>query len=388
MACLMLTKISALAVAQETGTIVGRTPGSAIGARITSTAVVPIATCNSPAASAAEASGGPLVPEMVFSRKWGELVCIRHQDGHTEQLRSDNIAGVASADGKQVAYWIEAKHELRVASASQHADTLIEALPGATFRQMIWSQKGHTLSYFPNDPKLPGIRAIDVDSGQRKLFSGSFVALVASPDPEHVVAVAGDGVERLAIADGKREVLATVKYASAAKYSHSGKRLGILANAPAAEAPAAATGNAPDSSADDDGPDCTGGAFFLIVQDAATNQLLDVPFPKGFDTVLDFSFSPDDRAITVTFGVVGCDYPGERAQIYLVSLPDLRLTPLSPEDRMSVQPEWTPDGKALVYVDYRGSDSPLVAFDLQTHKIRRLTNPGQYFGPDAWVSWR
>ena len=124
-----------------------------------------------------------------------------------------------------------------------------------------------------------------------------------------------------------------------------------------------------------------------MIQNTKTKQLMDVPYPKGFDTVLDFSFSPDEKTIAVAFGVVGCDYPGERAQIFLVSFPDLKLTPISPEDRLSVKPVWTPDGKTVVYSDYTGSDSPLVAFELATHKMTRLTDPGQ-FGPDTWIAWR
>ena len=76
-----------------------------------------------------------------------------------------------------------------------------------------------------------------------------------------------------------------------------------------------------------------------------------------------------------------------RAQVFLVSLPELKLTPISPEDRLSVKPVWTPDGKAIVYSDYTGSDSPLVAFDLATHKVTKLTTPGQ-FGPDNWLGWK
>ena len=137
---------------------------------------------------------------------------------------------------------------------------------------------------------------------------------------------------------------------------------------------------------EDDSPDCTVGTFALIVQKG--KQLLDVPFPAGFDTVLDFQFSPDDQTIAVTLGVAGCDCPGERARVYLVSLPEMRLTPISPEGRLSVEPRWTPDSKTLVYVDYRGGDSPLVAIDLQTRKVTRLTSPRPYFGPDTWLSWR
>jgi len=103
--------------------------------------------------------------------------------------------------------------------------------------------------------------------------------------------------------------------------------------------------------------------------------------------VLDFAFSPDEKAIVVTFGAVGCDYPGEKARIYLVSLSDMKFAPISPEDKLSVKPVWTPDGKTIVYSDYTGNDSPLVAFELATRKVTRLTNPGQ-FGPDTWLAWR
>jgi Tol biopolymer transport system component len=84
---------------------------------------------------------------------------------------------------------------------------------------------------------------------------------------------------------------------------------------------------------------------------------------------------------------VGCDYPGDKARIYHVSLPEMKLTAISPEDRLSVKAVWTPDGKTVVYSDYTGSDSPLVAYELATRKITRLTNPGQ-FGPDTWLAWR
>ena len=209
---------------------------------------------------------------------------------------------------------------------------------------MTWSAKGHILSYFSTDPKAEGIHAIDMESGKRQIFPGSFIAVVASPDARYVEAVGRDGVERFAMADGRRELVAKVTSPSSAAYSRSGALLGILANAPAAEANAAPAA-ASEPAADDDTPDCTGGASFLIVQDARTRQLVDVPFPKSFDTVLDFAFSPDDRKIAVTFGVVGCDYPGEKAQIFLVSLPELTLTAVSPADRLSVQTEWTPMGR-------------------------------------------
>jgi len=278
------------------------------------------------------------------------------------------------------------KHELHVFLTANHSDKLVESLPGANLRDMAWSKKGHLLAYFPTSASPPGVRSFDADSAKWLLFGGSFAGVVASPDAGHVVAVVADGVESFSVVDGTHEVAAKVKYAASAEYSLGGKYLGILGSSSIADqnlAPQATSAPA----ADDDTPDCTGASFALILQNTRTKQLVDVPFPKGFDTVLDFSFSPDENAIAVTFGVVGCDYPGERAQVYLVSLPEMKLAGISPEDRLSVKAVWTPDGKAIVYSDYTGNDSPLVAFDLRTRKVTRLTTPGQ-FGPDTWLGWR
>jgi hypothetical protein len=251
---------------------------------------------------------------------------------------------------------------------------------------MFWSVKGRSLVY-----TLEGetrVHVLDLDTGGTNVVEGGVTRIVAAPDPKHLLGIGRNGAELISIDGRKRELAVAVKDADRAQYSQSGALLGILGSASMADQAAAAAAPAPASSAvtEDDSPDCTGGTFALIVQKG--KQLLDVPYPQGFDTVLDFHFSSDDHAIAVTFGLAGCDYPGERARVHLVSLPEMRLEPISPGERLSVEPRWTPDGKTLVYVDYRGSDSPLVAFDLQTRKVTRLTSPGQFFGPDTWLGWR
>ena len=380
----LLMMSSSAALCQQTGTAVGRTPGSAARTGITVTRVIPKATCETPGSAGTGEAGS--LPEMLFGRSWDNLVCVRHIDGKTEQLRRDAPDGVASADGSATAYWDATKHELHVFLTANGADALVESLPGANLRELAWSGTGHTLAYFPTSAKPAGIRLFDLDSGKRNFFAGSFIGLVASPEAEHVFAVDGDGVESFSVADGKRESVAKVKYIASGQYSREARYLGMLGNASIAEqtAPPVAVQA---TAEEDDGPDCTGGSFALIVQDTKTKQLVDVPLPKGFDTVLDFAFSPDEKTLAVTFGVVGCDYPGERARVFLVALPGMKLTPISPEDRLSVKPVWTPDGKTIVYSDYTGSDSPLFAFELATRRVSRLTNPGQ-FGPDTWLAWR
>src|SRR5438876_9749791 len=156
----LLMMSSSAAFCQQTGTVVGRTSGSAARAGITVTRVIPKATCETPgSAGTAEAAS---LPEMLFGRSWDNLVCVRHIDGRTEQLRRDVPDGVASADGSATAYWDASKHELRVFLTANGADTLVESLPGANLREIAWSRTGHALSYFPTSTKPAGIRSFDL----------------------------------------------------------------------------------------------------------------------------------------------------------------------------------------------------------------------------------
>jgi hypothetical protein len=381
-ALLLLPLASASApstLAQQTGTIVGTTPGSAVnrGFRVIRE-VPPPPTCG-PAAPAsannspASANDASALPDFVFSRM--DLLCVRHSDGRFEQLPT--IAGqVPSPDGSEVAYWNTEKHELHVRSRSTGSETIVDSLD-FTPKELHWSTKGRALVYPVNNANPIHYRVLDLDSGKRSIVERGLTRILGAPDPAHLLAVSQNAVERISVSDGKHEVLATVNSPDSAEYSPLGTWLAIQVPGPGGGREAG----------DDDTPDCTGGSFAVVLQSAATKQLFKVPFPEGFDDVLDFSFSPAEDALAVTFGRVGCDYPGDVARVYIVSLPNLSLAPLSPVDRMSVQAHWSPDGKTILYSDYTGSDTPLIAVDLRTGKAAKLTNPGQN-GPDTFLSWR
>ncbi len=171
-------------------------------------------------------------------------------------------------------------------------------------------------------------------------------------------------------------MIAAVPYAAEAAYSPSGALLGILAS-DLKDQPSAAS---------DEEPDCTGALFALFVKSAGSGPAK-VPFPRGFDTVLDFAFSPEDRAIAVTFGAAACDYPGDVARVFVVSLPSMTLKPLSPADRLSVKAHWSPDSKMVVYSDYTPGEYSLVAANIATGRKIRLTTAG-YDGPDELLGWQ
>ena len=77
---LLLPLVSASALAQQTGTLVGTTPGSAAnhGFRVVRE-IPPPTTCASAADIPATANNSPALPDLVFSRM--DLLCVRHSDG-------------------------------------------------------------------------------------------------------------------------------------------------------------------------------------------------------------------------------------------------------------------------------------------------------------------
>jgi hypothetical protein len=376
---LFLALACPLVSAQQTGGAVGSTPGSAVRNFPQPARVMPTLTCDSPASPQTND-----LPDMIFERD--NLVCIRHNDGRAEKLLSDIPSGRTSADGNHVAYWVSETHELHVLSVADRSHTIVDTVPGATLRDMVWSMKGHTLAYFLAGTNPPLIRAINLDTGRRNSFQQSFRGFVAYPDPEYIAFIGALGIERFRLADGHRGLTIPAKFADRAAYSRSGELLGILSYTTSKflnSTPVAAAA----TMSDDDAPDCTGGAFYLILQLKGRKQLVDVPFPEKFDTVLDFEISPDESSLAITFGVTGCDYPGDAARVYTLSLPDLTLTPISRSDHLSVEAHWSPTGKNIIYADYTENGVSLVAADPQTGKLTRLTNP-QGQGMDRWLGWR
>lgn len=375
--------------AQQTGVII-RKPGSPTWSPSfqVQTVLPPKPSCTTPIGLRSTGEGVPQVPDMIFDRQ--ELVCIRHSDGSSEEFPSQFPHGVLSPKGNEIAYWRENDHTLRLYSISAQSDTVLDSLPSASgLSRISWSDKGRTLVYVAKDKGLPGIRYINLDSGGRGVLEGQNGRIESVPDGEHVLSIQGDSVQLVRLSDGRAEQIADAPFPDNASLSAKGALLGILISSPGnsidANAPSTTTSSAPET--DDDGPDCTGGSFALLVYQTATRHRFDVPFPEKFDTVLDYDFSPDDHAVAVTFGVTGCDYPGDAARVYVVSLLDGTATPVSPKDRLSVQVHWSPDGKTLVYTDYTGSDASLFAVDPVTRKFVRLTDPG-LTGPDQFVSWR
>lgn len=370
--------------AQQTGAAVATTPGSAIRNFPQPVPVpVPKPTCDS--SEHASPGASLALPEMVFERDG--LVCVRHSDGRSEQIPNNAESGVTSADGAFNAYWVQNRYELHIRSVADRRDTIADTLPGAKTPEMVWSLKGHTLAYYAFDEKKSlGLHTINLDTGSRNNFPGPFGSLIPSPDPDYVFAIGSLAIERFRLSDGHRDTILPARKAARAVYSANGSFLGIDAYSTAKDLNKAPEPS-PASADSDNEPDCAGANSFLILQPTATKQLIDVPLPEKFTAMLDFEFSPDESAIAVTFGTPACDYPGDAARVYKVSLPTLQMTPISPAGRLGVRAHWSPDGRFIVYADFTESGIPLVAADVHTGKLTRLTSPGED-GFDTWQGWR
>ena len=371
--------LASSARAQQTGAAVGRTPGSA--AR-TGLIIVrekpPEPICDSAADRSMNGHDLQALPEMLFERGYS-LTCVRRADGKMEALKQLGSMINFSADGTEMAYWIPESGELHVRVIASASDQLVEALPGAKLQALSWSRNGHKLAYAVREAVPEGIRVIDLETGKRSTSSVKYTGGSATLDPEYLLATREDGVHRIWLRDGHDEIVARMPDVARAKYSQTGSLLGMLIDTvnTAVEAP----------SVNDEVEDCTGGTFSLSVMETGNGRVLHIPFPPGFDSVLDYEISPHDSTIAITFGTASCDYPGDLARVYMVSLPQMELSPVSRADALGIEAHWSPDGKAIVYQEYTGSDSPLMVYDVATGQTHRLTSPGK-LGPDHFLGWR
>ena len=125
-------------------------------------------------------------------------------------------------------------------------------------------------------------------------------------------------------------------------------------------------------------------AFLVAIFQTASapftvDQILSFPSPENLVA------SPVGSTIAWTFNERGI------RNIYVADGPEFaarRVTSYTEDDGQELtQLSFSRDGKTIVYSDYTGSDTPLIAVDLRSGKAARLTNPGQN-GPDTFLSWR
>jgi WD40 repeat protein len=312
--------------------------------------------------------------DVIFRRSTTGDVYALDSVGHLQKLLEKTGIAALSPDGQYLAYWRTDQHEVHVFCFRDKSDRAVENMPGGVIRDMVWTADSSSVAYLG---KLtpPGLHLIDLHNGMQRVLPGSYPIIGAAADGAHLLAIQDTKLEKLAIADGRAHLLRD--FGSViwnASELANGSLLGVLITH---EDPPEAT---------DDEPNCQGPTIELMVLRQGTPTA--IPYPAGFDSVLDFEFAPDGQAVAVTYGAAGCDYPGEVARVYVVRLSDLKMEAASAADRLSVKVKWSPDGRSLAFSDYTaGNDSSLYQYDLDSHKLTRLTNPGDD-GPDEILGWR
>jgi hypothetical protein len=298
--------------------------------------------------------------EVIIRRSMRGEVYALDAAGNLQKLLEKTDIAALSPDGRYISYWRTDRHEVRLFSFRDKSDRVLENLPGGSIRDMIWTADSASVAYLG---KLtpPGLHLIDLRTGTQRVLHGSYPIIGAAADGAHLLAIHEMKLERLALADGRAQVLLDFgKAIWNASELANGSLLGVLI-----------THEDPPEATDDD-PNCQGPTIELMLFRQGTPTA--IPYPAGFDSVLDFDFAPDGQAVAVTYGAAGCDYPGEVARVYVVRLSDLKMEAVSAADRLSVKVKWSPDGRSLAFSDYTTGNDSLNQYDLASHKVTRLTD--------------
>ncbi|HYU46535.1 MAG TPA: hypothetical protein VEK84_10210 [Terriglobales bacterium] len=312
--------------------------------------------------------------DVIFRRSTTGNVYALDSAGRLQTLLEKTGIAALSPDGQYLAYWRTDRHEVHLFSFRDKSDRVVENIPVGVIRDMIWTADSASVAYLG---KLtpPGLHLMDLRHGTQRVLPGSYPIIGAAADGAHLLAIDEMKLAKLALADGRAQVLLDFGRAIwNASELQNGSLLGLLITR---EDPPEAT---------DDDPNCQGPTMELMVLRQGT--LTTLPYPAGFDSVLDFEFAPDGQAVAVTYGAAACDYPGDVARVYVVRLSDLKMEAASAADRLSVKVKWSPGGRSLAFSDYTtGNDSSLYQYDLDSHRLTRLTDPGGD-GPDEILGWR
>jgi Tol biopolymer transport system component len=110
--------------------------------------------------------------------------------------------------------------------------------------------------------------------------------------------------------------------------------------------------------------------------------------PKDWQNVKSYSWSPDSKRLALTLGTVDCDYPGTANGVFVTTVDFKSQLRASVRD-MSYEPVFSPDGKAIAFVDFSDPDSraQLMRYELATGTrtlIGRATQADNYYRLLDW----
>ncbi len=314
----------------------------------------------------------------ILLRRSPGFFIVRSGDRFARFVLNDAFSASLSPDARQIGYFNKEQMHLLTLNeqAEPQADQVLEELPGARVEDIGWLADGTMLAYDVHAKTDAGIHLVSVAKGDIRRLSAGPGAISFSRDGKYLLGTDSRGLIRYRLSDGSSDVVYRTQFPPnwAARFSSAGS-VGVLMAV-----------LQPPSDASDDEPDCSGAQLQLDIIDG-TGKAMTVPFPKGFDDVYDFDFSPDGRQVVVGFGTVGCDYPGDSGAVYLVSVSDgnpRRLTP----NGIALKGRFSPDAKQVAYTDFTVGQAPSVfVIDVATGRNSPLIATDES-GMDEVVDWR
>jgi len=319
----------------------------------------------------------PTTGRILFDRGGGELWVMNGDGSHQHHVLSNANWSALNPDGVHILYW-DGK-AIRSLSLQDGCDTVVDDTLQSPSTDLGWSGDGRTLGYVGTSRWGSGLHVLPFPiSGTPRVFA-HFNHVALSRHGQYAITVS-DGLARVNLATGERTRLGT-KDGSTVPWGAT--YLGGDDDTIAELVSIVDKGNG-----EADVPDCRGGNTALRL--LTTSATVPVVFPQGFTSTLEYEFdlSPDRSLLAVSFGADRCDYPGDVAAVYLFSLRDHTLTRVSPKDRLAGRVKFSPDGRALIYTDFKGTGTTAIyRYDISAKQLRQLTVPRQN-DYDYVIDWR
>jgi len=303
-------------------------------------------------AGAAAGDSGLLV------ESYGKLMLVR-PDG-TERILSDSTNSAAlSPDGQTLAFTTSSQVLSIMSVAGGPPKQMMKLPAGSHFGQIGWMKDGRSLLYEGKDGHLFVISTSQDGSIPRDLGPW-YQGFSVSPDGSSVVHAVNSpvtGLEVLDISTGRRTMIhKTGKVVWNAKFSPDGQWIAYEM-----------TFREPPRTKNDE-PDCTPPSIGLRLYSMRTQADTAVTIsaaPRDWNNVKSFNWSPDSKRLALTVGTTDCDYPGSANGVFMTLVDQKSQIGVSAGD-MSLEPVFSPDGTALVFIDFSDSPAKLIRYDIAT----------------------
>lgn len=318
----------------------------------------------------------PSSGRILFDRGGGELWVMDGDGSHARHVLSDATWSALNPDAVHLLHW-DGK-AVRILSLKDGCDTVVDDTIQGRLVDLGWSRDGKTLAYVGTSRSGSGLHVLPFPvAGVPRVFE-HFNHVALSSHGQYAL-LTSEGVSRLDLRTGQQTKIGDVDDRNTHLWgaTYRGDQ-DIVAELDGVRE----TGN------DNNSLDCRGANTTLRLRTASS--VITVPFPDGFDSTLEYEIdlSQDGNQLAVSFGADRCDYPGDVAAVYLFSLSDHSLLRVSPKGRLAGRVKFSPDGKALIYTDFRGTGTTTIyRYDLLTKQLKQLTAARQS-DYDYVVDWR